>query len=171
MAPLLLSWISTPLTSSDAESPASSESAAGGNPPGRFRFYSSIVLALLVLTLIALSLLPSAGSVVGRIRGSLSARIDVRRGHLEIKSFGEPPAWHEEYRRLLREKYGVAVDTSAGCCPSRSDHVFMESYNGVSGPAILEKFGKDVFRECRNAARKGKGEEEEKTCPCTRDEK
>src|SRR5436309_521990 len=47
--------------------------------------------------------------------GMLIASIDYTRGHHEVQSWGLPFPWSREFRGLLRERYGVVVNTVGGC--------------------------------------------------------
>jgi hypothetical protein len=88
------------------------------------------------------------------VRGQLTARFDVGRGHYRVLTFGLPPSWHPEYARLLRERYGIEVKTVAGCVVSQALISYVDSYDEVSTAAAIRKFGHDIFKESAEEARK-----------------
>ena len=47
------------------------------------------------------------------MRGRLTARYDVWRGHYVLLAYGLPPAWRPQYAQLLQERYGIEVRTVA----------------------------------------------------------
>jgi len=86
-------------------------------------------------------------------RGMAAAHIDLARGRYEVLTFGLPPSWDREYRRLLKERYGVEVHTVAGCMVTEEEVWFVDGYNSVAEARITSRFGKDVFAECAADAR------------------
>jgi hypothetical protein len=99
-----------------------------------------------------------AWQVTAYPRGMLMAHIDHARGHYEQKScYPCPSRW--EYRRLLKEKYGVAVTSVGSCCVSESVASYADGYNAVSTPLLIDRFGRDIFTECHTLA-KNKWDEE-----------
>lgn len=76
------------------------------------------------------------------------------RGHYEVQTYGEPPpAWVDEYARLLKERYGVRLNRVAGCDVPMSLGWYIDGYNPMSTRLLEEKFGKDIFEECDVLAR------------------
>ena len=88
------------------------------------------------------------------VRGSLSAHIDVARGHYRLLTYGLPVSWLPEYADLLRERYGVEVHAVAGCVLSPTLMSYVDNYDRVSTAAANRKFGHDVFKECADDAQK-----------------
>lgn len=117
----------------------------------------------------ALSLLPrSRGAILGWVlvlfvlwfaasglRGRLMAHIDLAAGHYEIKTYGFPDEWMDEYRKLLRKRYGMELNAVAGCLVTDWLESYVAGYNGVVKQALIEKYGKDILEECYNVFRNG----------------
>jgi hypothetical protein len=101
-----------------------------------------------VLALVFLSLTPSYSS------GVREAYADHARGHYEIKTYGIPAPWDEEYHRLLQQKYGVRLHQVAGCVVSRGFSDYVRGYNDISTRLLREKYGRDVVEECEQLAKK-----------------
>jgi len=88
------------------------------------------------------------------LRGSVTARIDVARGHYEIETFGLPVPWRPQYAQLLHDRYGVEINPVAGCVVSQSLLSYSHAYNSVVADAVRHKFAHDIFAECAADARK-----------------
>ena len=88
------------------------------------------------------------------VRGKLSAYFDVHRGRYRLLTFGLPSAWLPEYARLLRERYSVELKPVAGCVVSPALVSYVDAYDKVSESAARRKFGRDIFTECAEEARK-----------------
>lgn len=86
-------------------------------------------------------------------RGMIAAWIDHARGHYEVQTFGLPAPWAREYRRLVKERYGVEVKAVAGCEVAENLVSYVQGYNSVSQQRILARHGKDIFAECLTEAR------------------
>src|SRR5262249_27032297 len=86
------------------------------------------------------------------LRGMAVALADQSRGHYEVQTFGYPPPWLGEYRRLVRERYGVDVKPVAGCVVTQDLDSYVAGYNSVSESRIRSRFGKDIFAECAQEA-------------------
>jgi hypothetical protein len=86
-------------------------------------------------------------SWIAVIRGHLTARFDIARGHYELLSYGLPPPWRPEYARLLHERYGIEFRSVAGCVVSQSLVSYVGAYDDESTAAAIQKFGHDVFQE------------------------
>ena len=88
-------------------------------------------------------------------RGMLVAWFDQVRGHYEIQVYGGPPApWEGEWRRLTLERYGIEVNPVAGCVVTSDLVWYVDGYNAVSRTRIEARFGKDIFTECADEAKK-----------------
>jgi hypothetical protein len=72
----------------------------------------------------------------------------------KILAYGLPSVWHSEYIRLLKEKYGIEMHTVALCIVSETLRSYADSYDEVSAAAANRKFGRDVFQESAEEARK-----------------
>ena len=113
---------------------------------GLFRTYKWLVAILgLVFVLVV-------GWIAAPIRGSLSAHIDVARGHYKLLTYGLPVSWLPEYAALLRERYGVEVHAVAGCVVSLSLISYVRNYDRISMAATNRRYGHDVFKECEEDA-------------------
>jgi hypothetical protein len=88
----------------------------------------------------------------GYTRGEAEAHDDFAHGRLIIKTAGQPAPWAYEYRRLLSDLYGVSVQPAAGCSVTEDLREYMAGYNAASEAQLREKFGKDIFHECRQHA-------------------
>jgi len=107
-----------------------------------------LVVAALALTLLAIGWWYSAYP-----RGMIAAWADGARGHDEVREFGLPPPWAGEYARAVRGKYGVEVNTVAGCVVTQDLVWYVGGYNSVARPRIVARHGKDIFAECAAEAR------------------
>jgi hypothetical protein len=87
-------------------------------------------------------------------RGMLVAWFDQARGHYEIQATGLPAPWRGETARLLDARYGVKLRGVAGCVVPLDVGIYVDGYSAVSEPHMLAHFGKDVFAECSEEARK-----------------
>ena len=96
------------------------------------------------------------------MRGRLTARYDVWRGHYVLLAYGLPPAWRSQYAQLLQERYGIEVRTVALCIVSETLVSYADGYDEVSAAAANHKFGHDVFKECAEVARGGNFKELQK---------
>jgi hypothetical protein len=86
-------------------------------------------------------------------RGMLMAYIDHARGHYKVLEQGDPysPRAHEEYARLLEERYGVGLEAvGEGFLADK----YAGGYNQVSTYLLFRKHGKNVLSRCYNLARK-----------------
>lgn len=54
--------------------------------------------------------------------------------------------------QLLRERYGIEVQTVALCIVSETLRSYADSYDEVSAAAANHKFRHDVFKECAEVA-------------------
>jgi hypothetical protein len=88
------------------------------------------------------------------IRGQCRARYDLWRGHYVLTEYGLPPPERPEYERLLRERYGIQSLAVTGCIVSSSMMSYVDAYDKVSAAAARRKFGRDIFAECSQEARK-----------------
>ena len=102
-----------------------------------------------VLSLIAVTILLE---LTAHSRGRLAAGQDQRDGKDAIRSLGYAGREAGEYQKLLRERYGVECLWIADCLVIRSQVAYAHGYNEVSRTRIVLKFGKDIFRECREEA-------------------
>ena len=85
-------------------------------------------------------------------RGMLMAYVDHARGRDEVLCYGLPgPCFFEECQ-LLQERYGVNQYLVAGCVVSHELRSYADGYNSVSQRLIIEKHGKDIFKECEALA-------------------
>lgn len=69
-------------------------------------------------------------------------------------TYGQPVNWLAEYARLLKERYGVEVHPVAGCIVSQALISYVDNYDAVSAAEVNRRFGRDVFKECAEDARK-----------------
>ena len=106
----------------------------------------------LAVTLLVTGLMASQGSE--RMRGEASAKSDIAHGRYRELTYGLPGPGRLEYTRVLRERYGIEVRVVAGCVvpPTLIDYV--AGYNSVSMAAAKRKFGRNVFREAGDEARR-----------------
>jgi hypothetical protein len=117
-------------------------------------FVSNHKKVIAVIGFVALLIaLVEAWLVSAPMRGRITARFDVWRGHYEVRVYGLPPVWRSEYARLLKNQYGIETHTVAFCIVSETLRSYADSYDDVSSAAANRKFGRDVFKECTEAAR------------------
>jgi hypothetical protein len=109
-------------------------------------------LTLMVGLLFAVPLLLQAWWFTAGARGQLDAQFDLWRGHYAIHTYGLNVSGRE-YARLLKDRYGIETHVDAFCIVSKSQIAFANSYNKLSTDAANRRFGHDVFKECREAAR------------------
>jgi hypothetical protein len=86
-------------------------------------------------------------------RGQLHARFDLWRGHFAIHTYGLNLSGRE-YARILKDRYGIATHVDALCIVSESQISYADSYNKLSTAAANRKFGRDIFKECSEEARR-----------------
>jgi hypothetical protein len=87
-------------------------------------------------------------------RGMLMANIDYARGHFEIQTYGYPAPWYGEYSRLLDERYEVKLNRVAGCVVWPGLRWYANGYNKEMRTHLIEDYGRDIFEECQQIARK-----------------
>lgn len=109
-----------------------------------------LTLARLILALVVLAI---AWVLAAWPFGAVMAHIDHLRGHDEVKTFGLPAEWSDDYAGLLRDRYGVELNSVAGCTPPVSLMQYVEGYNRVSESYLQQKYGKDILEECAEEAR------------------
>jgi len=85
-------------------------------------------------------------------RGRLSARLDIAIGRPQILTYGIVTPTHNEYARLLKDRYGIKTRAVAGCIVSSSLVTYVSSYNEETRTAELNRFGHDIFTETREQA-------------------
>ena len=85
-------------------------------------------------------------------RGMVMAYIDHAFGHYEVQGWGFPPPWMGDYKRLLKENYGVTYRSVGGCMVFPTVGWYAEGYSSVSGPRLQARYGKDIFAECATLA-------------------
>jgi hypothetical protein len=83
----------------------------------------------------------------------MAAEFDLCRGHYALQTYGLNP-WADEYSRLLKQRYGIETHVMALCIVSDTVIAYADNYNFLSTAAANHKFGKDVFKECREDARR-----------------
>jgi hypothetical protein len=124
-----------------------------GEPPLRVRQAPpegrrSLTLRRTVVAALAVVALGVGWWLCAYPRGMIVAYADAFRGHDEIKEFGLPPPWAEDYARLLSQRYGVEVNQVAGCCVTQDLEWYVDGYNSVTCARLTAHFGKDIFAEC-----------------------
>jgi hypothetical protein len=105
----------------------------------------------LLLILSAIVILPVTWWISAGLRGQLMARYDVAHGRFKLLVYGLPASGFPEYRRLLRERYGVEV-VSLGCVAT--DGSYTNAYDRVVTAVVNRRFGRDVFKESSDEATK-----------------
>jgi hypothetical protein len=77
--------------------------------------------------------------------GQLEARRDLSDGVMIVKTAGLPPPSRDDYEHLLKERCNVKLEPVAGCVVSSGLLAYMQGYNEISGAAIKQKFGTNIF--------------------------
>jgi hypothetical protein len=90
--------------------------------------------------------------VTGYPRGMLGAYIDHAQGIDAAWDTGHLPSYELEYRQMLRTRYGVEMRGSDSTFVLHAVSSYMDGYNGVSHRYAVEKYGKDIFKECGDEA-------------------
>jgi hypothetical protein len=108
--------------------------------------------ALAAVAVICLGI--AAWNMSASIRGRIHAHFDVALGHYKILGYGSPTPWRREYVRLLKERYGVEFHEEALCIVSTSLVDYVDAYDEVSEAAANRKFGRNIFEETAEDARK-----------------
>jgi len=101
-----------------------------------------VLLSLGVIVLLIVGWYESAPA-----RGRWTARFDLARGHYVVLGYGLPPRGVAEYKQILQERYGVEYRQVALCIVSRSLVAYADAYDEVSGAAIKNRLGSDVFKK------------------------
>jgi hypothetical protein len=107
---------------------------------------------LAAMALICLGI--GAWDMSASIRGRIQAHLDIARGHYRILGYGLPSPWRGEYVRLLKERYGVEFHEEALCIVSKSVVDYVDAYDDVSKAAANRKFGRNIFEETAEDARR-----------------
>lgn len=81
----------------------------------------------------------------GAPAGEREARRDIRRGHLELRTFGLPATWTIDYERLLNDRLGVTLNPVAGCAVSEMVVDKTGAYNNLMTAEIERRFGKGIL--------------------------
>lgn len=105
-----------------------------------------IVLAIGVFSLIAIELrttLPLGGPF-----GHWDAKRDIERGHLAMKVGMVDFGWRPEWKRHLKEAYGIEIGGRVISCV-RGGYIesYDRAYNAVQREEIIRRFGRDVVME------------------------
>jgi hypothetical protein len=77
-------------------------------------------------------------------RGCDTARQDIARGVLRVRSFGIFHPADRIFCKMLLDEYNVRSE-SAGCVVTKDLIEEINGYNSVSKPEIARRFGKDVL--------------------------
>ena len=87
--------------------------------------------------------------------GRRDAQRDIRNNRLVIEIYGGPPsAWEEELARLLRQRYGIELRSTAGCVVDHDILGHARGYNEVSRAEIVRRFGGDVAEATKAEVKK-----------------
>jgi len=87
-------------------------------------------------------------------RGQLAAQLDLGMGKYALVVYGLPPPWGRDYYGLLSQRYGIHIHRVADCIVSQSLVAYADEYDKLSSAAAIRKYGRDIFRECAEEARK-----------------
>lgn len=115
-------------------------------------YKSGKVLAIGVVLAYLIALFLGVDPIASQ-RGRLAARLDLAFGHYEIRGYGLPVPYSNEYARLLQERYGIHYRQAALCIVSESLRDYVDAYDSIMAAAAERKFGKDIFRESFEEAR------------------
>ena len=83
--------------------------------------------------------------------GRYEAKRDVACGRYALRLHGTPAGWRRDQAALLRAKYDIHLRVG-GCIVSGFDKTYDREYNQIQHPAITNKFGRDVIKECAEEA-------------------
>lgn len=89
----------------------------------------------------------------GCASGADEANRDLRRGHLELRSYGYAGQATPAYARLLRECIGVEYRSVAGCVVAEHLVKKTHAYNAVMTAEIERRFGTHALTNLRDEAR------------------
>jgi hypothetical protein len=103
-----------------------------------------IKIALLFL-IIYILLIPFIHYLAPRILGMVEATYNVWRGHYEVKIYGDPRFFDEDYAKKIKERYGISHKVVAGCMVNRNLIEYVYGYNYVMKKAIFKTFGEDII--------------------------
>lgn len=73
------------------------------------------------------------------------AKQDIERGHLEIRTYGLPARWRNEYAGLLGNRLEVALVPVAGCVVTGQLLAEVDAYNCIMEREIERRYGKGVL--------------------------
>ncbi len=85
-------------------------------------------------------------------RGRLMAHVDYAQGRYRVKGFFPEQTSSPAYCRLLEEKYSVIFDFLELRPYQPDTEAYAYGYNDVSVRLLNEKYGRDIFAECRAQA-------------------
>ncbi len=115
------------------------------------------VLLVLIALLTATQLCPAennAEDTTDYRRGKAEAEHDIQHKTVRIKTYGLPTSWRETYARLLNERYGIQLETVAGCCVTHELVDEVRGYNEVSQAFIIKTHGTNFLSSVQDDARK-----------------
>ncbi|MEO5713436.1 MAG: hypothetical protein ABIT37_08095 [Luteolibacter sp.] len=87
-------------------------------------------------------------------QGRVDAQADISRGQLAIESAGMPFRWDPNYKRLLRQRYGIEFRIVGGCMITEEAAEHLRTYNEVMMSEITRKYGSDVLEKTEAEAKK-----------------
>jgi hypothetical protein len=90
--------------------------------------------------------------------GMVVACLDHLLGRREVKTYGYRTALPSAYARLLRDRYGVQLHTVGQCEVPPHLRWYAKGYNAVAVGLVNREYGKDVFEECAELARREEGD-------------
>ena len=89
--------------------------------------------------------------------GLADAAHDIAAGTLRLKSYGLPAAWHPEYARLMKQRFGVTVQGVAGCDVNKGLRRSVDAYNERMEREIIRRFGLAAYRAIEAEAQQAPG--------------
>jgi hypothetical protein len=85
--------------------------------------------------------------------GARDAERDIAKGELRMKCYGLPARWSQQYHALMRERYGIEMETVGGCVVTENVASYTRAYNEVMEREIERRFGRHVFDDVAEDAR------------------
>ena len=110
-------------------------------------------LSPIPLSLDSEELAPAPAPTAEELSAEAEAWRDIVRGDYELRTFGYPAAWREQYARLLADRYGVMLVPVAGCVVTPELVRGVEAYNDVMEAEIERLYGSDALANAARDAR------------------
>jgi len=91
-------------------------------------------------------------AVFGGRYGQVEASADIARAIPKIYRYGLPQEHDQTWSRILKQRFGITVESVAGCEASPELTNFVDAYNARILEHIAQKFGPTAYADSREEA-------------------